>query len=165
MSEDTTTSPTTRSAFELLGGNINLGLTIILGLSAFICFVCDVAEFLERPTQLARRVSRWLPSWLPSRPPRSKLKYLILTPPLVWLVCGALGVAQLFMEPSRPVPVGGYDKCGIEPTVNPDIGGIGVRISLEMTMGSTLVSILLGAFGYCGETGTKELGAASFISK
>lgn len=73
-----------------------------------------------------------------------------------------MGSVQLFVKHDPPATQQG---CSTTFEVNPDIGGIGVRIALIATMAMALVTLVLGACGYHGETGTKELGVAILVSK
>jgi hypothetical protein len=126
-------------------------LSLFLVLSAYVCLVCYPWEFLGRSTVRTRTHSLLRPS------PRS-LKLSLWLPHAAWLVCGALGIIQLFLEPSKP------ESCGKLEPPNPDIVGMGVRVGLMSIMGLTVFSILAGASGYHGETGSKELGITSLAS-
>jgi hypothetical protein len=126
-------------------------LSLFLILSTCICLVCYPWEFLGRPTARAK-------TYTLSRPSSRNLKLSLWLPHAAWLVCGALGIIQLFLEPSKP------ESCGKLEQTNPDTVGMGVRIGLMLIMGLTIFSILAGASGYRGETGAKELGITSLAS-
>jgi hypothetical protein len=126
-----------------------LGLFLVS--SACVCLVCYPWEFLGRSTVRTRTYSSL-------RPSRRNLKLSLWLPHAAWLVCGTLGIIQLFLEPSKP------ESCGKLEGVNPDIVGMGVRVGLMSIMALTIFSILAGASGYHGETGAKELGITSLAS-
>jgi hypothetical protein len=126
-------------------------LSLFLVLSACVCFVCYPWEFLGRSTVRAITYSLLRPN------PRN-LNLSLWLPHAAWLVCGVLGMIQLFLEPSKP------ELCGKLEQANPDIVGMGVRVGIMSIMALTLFSVLAGASGYHGETGSKELGITSLAS-
>jgi hypothetical protein len=123
-------------------------LSLLLILSAFVCLVCYAWEFFERPTVRARTSFSLRP--IPRNP-----KLSLWLPHAIWLVCGAFGIIQLSLEPSKP------ESCGKLEQANPDIVGMGVRIGLMSIMSLTILSILAGVSGYHGETRSKKLGITS----
>ena len=138
-------------------------LDVVIRFSLILCIsirlICYPAEFL-RPQARVQRVRR--SRWLPSRPAEKTLRRLLWLPLFSWSLCGLLGFVSTFLHPSDPQS---ELECSTNVVINPDIGGIGVRIALYATMGMTIMSLVLGAFGYRSETGTKELGAALLVSK
>jgi hypothetical protein len=126
-------------------------LSLFLVLSACVCFVCYPWEFLGRSAVRVRTYSLLRPS------PRN-LNLSLWLPHAAWLVCGILGMIRLFLEPSKP------ELCGTLEQANPDIVGMGVRVGIMSIMALTIFSILAGASGYHGETGSKELGITSLAS-
>jgi hypothetical protein len=139
-----------------LESHLDLTLSISLLLCACICFVCFLVELCGTRA----RHEKWH-AWAPSKPNKQILSRSNRLSFCAWSICLALGITQLALRPDQPAT---ESECTGVLTVNPDIGGIGVRIGLEVAMGWTLASLLLGALGYRGETGTKELGATLFVS-
>jgi hypothetical protein len=139
-----------------LESHLDLTLSIFLLLCACICFVCFLVELCGTRA----RHENWY-AWTSSKLNKQTLSRLIRLSFYAWSICLLLGITQLALRPDQPVME--FECAGVL-TVNPDIGGIGVRIGLEVAMGWTLASLLLGALGYRGETGTKELGATLFVS-
>jgi hypothetical protein len=123
-----------------------LGLFLVM--LSCVCLVCYPWEFLGRPKERARWYS------LP-KPSQQNLKLSLWLPHAAWLICGILGIIQLFLESSS------LESCGELEQPNPDIAGMGVRVGLMSIMGLTILSLIAGAFGYRGDTGAKELGAIS----
>jgi hypothetical protein len=126
-------------------------LSLFLVLSAGVCSFCYPWEFLGRSTVRARTYSLLRPN------PRN-LNLSLWLPHAARLVCGVLGMIQLFLEASKP------ELCGRLEQANPDIVGMGVRVGIMSIMAPTIISALAGASGYHGEMGSKELGITSLAS-
>lgn len=128
-----------------------------LSLCACICLITYTAEFLEsRPRRGHRQ------SWLPCRLDGRTSRRLMRLPLYAWSLCGISGFVRLFVKHDPPTTRQG---CSTTFEVNPDIGSIGVHIALIATMAMTLITLVIGACGYRGETGTKELGVVMLVSK
>jgi hypothetical protein len=90
------------------------------------------------------------------------LALLMDLPTFAWWACSILVFVQIFVKPDIAVAQQG---CTVKLDVKPDIGGSGVRIALMLMMAMASITLMLGACGYCGETGAKELGIACLVSK
>jgi hypothetical protein len=119
---------------------------VILGISIAIVISCCVFEHLRSIQQKLVPIG------------------IIYAARLTYWACGALGVVMVSKHwdkrPSQP----SQNACSFQDSINPDIGGIGVRMGFYILTGLTHLSLILGHF--CDrEIGTKELGVAQLTSK
>jgi hypothetical protein len=136
---------------------LDVTLRASLLLCICVCLVCYVAECSEyRPKRKTRYSERT------ERRANPHLHLSMKLPILAWWLCSILGFVQVFVKPGVTTTQQG---CTARFEINPDIGGVGVRYALVATMAITCIPLALGACGYCGETGAKELGVASLVSK
>jgi hypothetical protein len=89
---------------------------------------------------------------------------LIWTTQVIYCFCVVLELGSVIWHWCHQPSLQTQNECGAQGLINPDIGGVGVRLGLYIPMVLTHISLFLGCF--CGEEiGTKELGAAQIISK
>lgn len=131
------------------------------------------SEEADVPGQRGERLQflPWLPSILSKFSPIQRVKRLHLVSwvtPIFWMLliiptflqayngsAGPLGTTLLGADTSL-----GEDKLEI----NPDIGGVGVRAGLYITVGLAMFLLLIGHF-HKEESGAKEIGTAQFLSR
>lgn len=119
--------------------------TFLFSLLTFISLLgstlgCGIAYVVEFAT---RKKGKALPRWSIEIP-----KYVMLPPTVVMIFRVALD----------------NTNAGETVTLNPDIGGIGIRLSMMISVAAAPVSLALGHF-HSLESGTKELGMTQLASK
>jgi hypothetical protein len=96
--------------------------------------------------------------------PKPVPTWLIWITQVTYCICGVLESGSVIWHWRHQSSLQTQNECGAQGLINPDIGGVGVRLGLYIPMVLTHISLFLGRF--CGEEiGTKELGAAQIISK
>jgi hypothetical protein len=98
----------------------------------------------------------------PSYPRISKRWHIWISIPGLW-ICLVLAFLAQFLAHSeflRSLQA----ECGLRTTINPDIGGVGVRAGLYLPGLLTFLSLCIGCW-YNEEIGTKEIGSAQLVSK
>lgn len=126
-------------------------LTIVLAIALALRILTFAVEIRFHHPNFCR--------WLPRLPRFSR--FWLHLPVLIWATCAITNAVHVGQHSRHAcVPVGTEENLSL----NPDIGGLDIRVSFYITHGATFLSLVLGR--YHAETGgAKELGIVQLLCK